>query len=587
MRKYLTISGLILSIVSSYGAAGLVTGTLSPVPGIGAITFTSITNALGYLPATNGSVAASFTNFTFYVDPLGNDANNGSLMSPWATPGKATATVRITGSKIIINPGTYYLTTNNLRVFAGVSVFGTRGQSVIIYPGGAPALSAWGLGLSNNTIVDGITIYTTNSASVDQSQPIVDLAANPTNEIRFCEVYGPFDALYSQPSGFARRYWHDNKLSGSFDTMALTGGDAIIENNLIMITNMGYSSQSRGLFVGAPGATTTAWVNNNTFIIEDNFSSNSVAYGIDVRGGSILQLGNNQYFIVSTNPTVSIKSVFITGGTVINRGSLPLSDIGRALSGALAKIIDPPFGGFSGIALGITNVTAAYTLISNIHFVNIDTSGGAVNVTLDYITNFPTSVPRISSGNSVGGYFCTIKNMGANAMNIIGSGADTIDGLAGYTNSAQYSSVTLGIKTNGQWVVYGAWTPTIAASNFWSVIPAFPAATQSTNWAINFGQLNSLMVPANEQALTTATNVFMTGPTNWYVGASMSWSIYASGATVQVFIPTNVCGQLNNSDWTVLSTNYYRWLTNGHAIHFTLKSNVQWMATSVYPLAGQ
>lgn len=128
---------------------------------------------------------------------------------------------------------------------------------------------------------------------------------------------------------------------------------------------------------------------------------------------------------------------------------------------------------------------------------------------------------------------------------------------------------------------------TVPATNFWSVLPAFPAATQGTNWAINFGVLNAAGIPANEQALTTATNVYLTGPTNWYPGASMALTIYASGTTLAVFIPTNICGQMNNSDWTVLSTNYTRWITNQHAIHFTIKSNVQWCVTSVYPKAGQ
>lgn len=68
---------------------------------------------------------------TYYVSPTGNDANDGSLSSPWKTLSKACQNVTGSGDIIHLNTGTYNETTQcNLSV--GVSLEGSDKDSTII-----------------------------------------------------------------------------------------------------------------------------------------------------------------------------------------------------------------------------------------------------------------------------------------------------------------------------------------------------------------------------------------------------------------------------------------------------------------------
>lgn len=67
---------------------------------------------------------------TFYIDPLGSDANNGSIGSPWKTLRKATATVTTSGDIIHVNAGSYTETLQS-ALSPGVSIEGVGVTSII------------------------------------------------------------------------------------------------------------------------------------------------------------------------------------------------------------------------------------------------------------------------------------------------------------------------------------------------------------------------------------------------------------------------------------------------------------------------
>jgi uncharacterized repeat protein (TIGR02059 family) len=75
-----------------------------------------------------GSLTISGT--TYYIDPSGNNSNNGSSGSPWKTLAYACSKVSVSGDIIHVNAGTYYETVQSLLA-AGVSIEGAGNTSII------------------------------------------------------------------------------------------------------------------------------------------------------------------------------------------------------------------------------------------------------------------------------------------------------------------------------------------------------------------------------------------------------------------------------------------------------------------------
>jgi hypothetical protein len=67
----------------------------------------------------------------FYISPTGNDANNGSQVSPWKTLKKATSTVTTAGDTIFVNAGTY-IETQQSDLAVGVNIEGASRATTII-----------------------------------------------------------------------------------------------------------------------------------------------------------------------------------------------------------------------------------------------------------------------------------------------------------------------------------------------------------------------------------------------------------------------------------------------------------------------
>lgn len=401
---------------------------------------------------TPWSLATGASNFSFFVSGLGNDSANGSVVTPWATLTNALARVTTPGSVIYLARGTNYIA--NAKVFSGVSIIGAGPNvSVLIYAGGTPAIAQYGLMVSNNVRIEGVSIYTTNGPSQadDQSQPILDISASTNVWVRNCYIQGWYDGFYASSGSGGQYFIEGNFFDGSFDTCFSGGAHTMyVWNNVFSVTNRSASSSSRGITVNS-ATRLYAW--NNTFVIRNDVT-NSVAYGVNLlNAGTVAYLGPNIFDVAATNPTVVVADVFVNGGQIVSRGGLlDPSRVKLAATGAPAKNVVYPFIGASGLSLTQTNVAVDYTNFpTGPHQINVDTGGSARNVMLDYSTNFPSVSDRVGSSLSSGGYTVRIFNRGANALNVFASGAETINGKGGITNTTQFTSYRLWVITNGVW----------------------------------------------------------------------------------------------------------------------------------------
>jgi len=74
------------------------------------------------------STAVSAT--TYYIDPAGNNSNDGSVTHPWLTLTYACAHTKTSGDIIHVNAGTF-VETDDCNLAVGVSLTGTGTGSVI------------------------------------------------------------------------------------------------------------------------------------------------------------------------------------------------------------------------------------------------------------------------------------------------------------------------------------------------------------------------------------------------------------------------------------------------------------------------
>ena len=76
-------------------------------------------------------ISLSLSGATYYIDPSGNNANTGSVSSPWKTLSYACSRVNNPGDIIHVNAGTYVeISQSNLAV--GVSIMGEGVTSIIL-----------------------------------------------------------------------------------------------------------------------------------------------------------------------------------------------------------------------------------------------------------------------------------------------------------------------------------------------------------------------------------------------------------------------------------------------------------------------
>jgi len=87
----------------------------------------------------------------------------------------------------------------------------------------------------------------------------------------------------------------------------------------------------------------------------------------------------------------------------------------------------------------ITSITSAYTVVTDVYYIRVDTTSGGVTITL------PTAVD--SAGREL-----VIKkiNAGANNVTIDGYSSETIDGSASIVFNTQYENYTL-ISNGTNW----------------------------------------------------------------------------------------------------------------------------------------
>src|ERR1035437_3550210 len=126
----------------------------------------------------------SISGATYYIDPSGNDSNNGSSGSPWKTLAYACSKVNTSGDIIHINAGTYAENTQ-CSLAVGVSIVGEGDASLITtnYNGGyhhgtIALLSAIGTPVNGNQSVSYIKIDGGNNAVTVHHCTLVNFAGS-------------------------------------------------------------------------------------------------------------------------------------------------------------------------------------------------------------------------------------------------------------------------------------------------------------------------------------------------------------------------------------------------------------------------
>ena len=100
---------------------------------------------------------------TYYIDPSGNNSNNGSIGSPWAT--LAWASTHTTAGDIIhVNAGTYATLTSRVTIPSGVSIEGA-GSATTIFNSSLAGLPTLYIPSGGNQHISGISIIGTDPNS--------------------------------------------------------------------------------------------------------------------------------------------------------------------------------------------------------------------------------------------------------------------------------------------------------------------------------------------------------------------------------------------------------------------------------------
>jgi len=90
------------------------------------------------------------------------------------------------------------------------------------------------------------------------------------------------------------------------------------------------------------------------------------------------------------------------------------------------------------VYVGVTEVSAAYTMTLSDYLVLVDTTGGNITITL----------PDADPGRAVS----VKKAVAANTVTIATAGSETIDGSATQTINAQYENVVM-VALSGNWYI--------------------------------------------------------------------------------------------------------------------------------------
>jgi len=252
---------------------------------------------------------------TYYVSPSGNDANPGTLASPFKTISKGAAAA-LPGDMVQVRAGVY-----NQQVSIGSK--GTAAGRVTIrnYAGETPVIDGTGLASSTDLVIFYKAAYVDFQGFEVRNAPHIGICVYGAQGIRILNntvynsqrngIYAGYSALnVNSDITVTNNDVHDNVLENQFSQMSgggwASGISVTITNGATITNNRSYRNHGEGIEVGL---TNNALVENN--VSYDNFSCNI-------------------YLDSSRVVTVNRNLVFNTGIAAYYRFGEPAGGIGTA-----------------------------------------------------------------------------------------------------------------------------------------------------------------------------------------------------------------------------------------------------------------
>ncbi len=200
---------------------------------------------------------------TYYIDPSGNNSNNGSSGSPWQTLAYACSKVTVSGDIIHINAGTYTVS-SQISVPVGVSIEGEGMAATTII----------------STVTGGSTLYLASSSE----------NTNGNQHI----------------SGI---YFNGNNRTTPLAIMVYARGNISIDNN----TFINYDQYGVRFEGGAGGARSTSvkYSTGNSF--HDNVVTNCAYYSSGIGGGAALMISCQTGFLCYNNTVTQSRTTYTNG----------------------------------------------------------------------------------------------------------------------------------------------------------------------------------------------------------------------------------------------------------------------------------
>lgn len=331
----------------------------------------------------------------------------------------------------LVAVGTAAFLSNNVTAEAGASdytiAFGTAGGAYILT---VPAVG----GNRTFAFINQAQTWAANQTIPDANLLVVD-DGDPTKVLQF------------QCSGITAGQTRTVTIPDASGTMTLLGNGSTGSGNVVLATSATLVTPTIGVATATSvnKVAITAPATSATLTIADGktlTASNSITLaGTD---GKTLTVSNNLTFSGTDGVSVALGGNNITLTTSgVTSITLPTSGTIATLAGTetlSGKTLTTPV--VNGIKMAYAGKSGDYTATATDGVLAVDTTGGNVTITLP-----------AASGNA--GLVLTMKKtVAANSLIIDGNGAETIDGAANVTLTAQYDYRTV-VCNGSNWLIIG------------------------------------------------------------------------------------------------------------------------------------
>jgi uncharacterized repeat protein (TIGR02059 family) len=554
----------------------------------------------------------SISGATYYIDPSGNDSNNGSSGSPWKTLAYACSKATSSGDVIHVNAGTYTETAQSMLA-VGISIEGAGVTSIIQSRVGGSSFTIYLYSSSqgtngnqhiSNIKMNGSALTAFGAIKIDRRSN-VEIYNCTFVDFNYYGVRFDGDGTGNQPSTYPTgNKFHDNTItncSGYYPAgervngegkggLTIDGQDGLLVYNNT-ITQTGRAAGSNGYCIkGVAGYNKNIKIYNNTLTKEpyDNLTwdfaielwnnrggveiyNNVITAGVDLSGdcnGITQQKGSSTYSVWIHNNTIGpiVQSSYSRTYGILSEQSASDIIIEKNYIKNVWIGIQHPFEDIAGKTLSYTNERISYNIFNNVGYSTTggDGSGYGIYYTTDVADYICDNVNILNNDfvSGTGGQYgivmpvigpttnLTIRN------NIIkGYSSYALYGSGGSGKSLDYLSLENNIfYTNGYTVAgYSSLTPTHNTTQ--NNLTSNPLFTSSSDFHLQSGS------PAIGKGLA------ITGLTTDYVGSAVksppSIGAYENGSAVATPVsPVYTSSTVENATPSLLTMTYNLTLAN-------------------------